>query len=373
MKIGIVTWFRHENFGTALQAIALQKFLRNNGYEVELINFHVYDGYKANKKIKATYKVYHFLSRVIYHCEKIRYRKLFEKKSKKFKQIIIDNCNISKEIHSDKEYIELCNNYDFIIFGSDQIWNPNWYHPYYYANFDKIHTTLIAYAPSFGVKELLPDKIENIKNALERFGNIALREEQGCKIVENILNKSVSTVLDPTFLLEKAEWEKFEEKIDIESEKYLLCYFLSDNSRHWKAAKEYARRKKLKLVIIPKDGFSYIKSKNVIRDCSVGNFISLIKNAEFIITDSFHGSIFSIIFNKQFILFERHNPNDIDEQNSRLYNLLDIIDEKKHLMKYNTMVIEKVDEIKYEKVNKIINEKINNSKEYLLKSLKREE
>ena len=70
---------------------------------------------------------------------------------------------------------------------------------------------------------------------------------------------------------------------------------LSDNPNHWKAIKRFAKKNKKQLVVVPHDGYSYMQSKYVIRDCSVGNFLYLIKNADYIVTDSFHGTVFSII------------------------------------------------------------------------------
>lgn len=362
MKIGIITWFKYENYGTVLQAIALQKYLRSNGFDVELINYTIDD-----KKKKKTLK--HFFSRLILKVNKIKYKKLFLKRSESFKNIIYDNCKVSKEVKSKEEYIKLCNSYDVIIFGSDQIWNPDVYHPFYFANFSEINCKRIAYAPSFGMSHIPNDKKEKIVEALKRFSEISVREEKGCEIVKEMINKDVNTVIDPTLLLTENEWKEFEEEIDICNEDYVLCYFLSDNLSHWKAVKKFAREKKLKLVIIPHNGLSYIQSKYIMKFCTVGNFLSLIKNARYIVTDSFHGAIFSIIYKKQFILFERHNPMDEASQNSRLYNLLKMLDLDDVLLKYGTKTIKKGNAIDYLQVENNLSNLIRDSKTYLNKAI----
>ena len=362
MKIGIITWFKYENYGTALQAIALQKYLRTRGFDVELINYTIEEKRRRNIFEK-------FFSRLILKINKIIYKKSFIKKSEDFKKIIYDNCNVTQEVKTKEEYIKICNTYDVIIFGSDQIWNPDVYHAFYFANFSEIKCKRVAYAPSFGMNHIPETKKQEIKEALERFSNISVRENEGCQIVKDLISKDVSTVVDPTLLLTKNEWGKLEEPLDICNEDYILCYFLSDNIYHWKAAKKFAKQKKLKLVLIPHDGLSYVKSKYTIRNCNVGNFLSLIKNAKYVITDSFHGSIFSIIYEKQFILFERHNPMDKLSQNSRLYNLLNILGLEKVLLKYGTNSIKEDENIDYFDVKEKLEFLIEDSKEYLKKSI----
>ena len=372
MKIGIITWFKYENYGTILQAIALQRYLRNNKFEVELVNFDIDDtiNLKKSNKEKITKRIYYKIAKEIYFFEKKKHKEEFNKKTYDFKNIIEKNCKIRKKKKNEEDYIGLCNNYDILIFGSDQIWNPNWYNPFYYGNYKKITTKLIAYAPSFGVNEIPEDKKQKIKEALKRFDNIALREEQGCNIVKGLLDVETDIVVDPTLLLSEKDWEILEEDLEETKEKYILCYFLSDNPYHWRAAKKFAKKKKMKLIIIPHDGFSYIESKYVVRGCNVGNFLSLIHNAQYVITDSFHAIVFSIIYNKKFIVFERHNPNSKFAQNSRIYNFLKLTDTEKCLVKYNTSEIKESQSLKYNKESNNISALIEKSKKYLEENLK---
>lgn len=284
----------------------------------------------------------------------------------KFKSIVDKNCNISDKINTVEDYIKICNKKDVIIFGSDQIWNPNWYHPFYFGNYEQIKTKLIAYAPSFGVSEISNNR-ENIKKSISRFSSIALREKEGCMIVESLLNRKTKTVVDPTLFLDSKEWKFLEEKTNNNFHNYILCYMLSDNPNYWKAIKAFAKKNRKQLVVIPHDGYSYIKSKYTIKDCSVGNFLYLIKNADYIVTDSFHGTVFSIIYDKNFCVFERHNPKDCNAQNSRIYNLLRIAKAEECLITYNSNKIDKVviNPNYYNNLKDLICE----SKEYLKESI----
>lgn len=365
MKIGIITWFRYENFGTALQAVALQAFLRSNGHNVELIDYKI--PIAKNNRPSKTKDLYHYEGVLLRKASGITDKKALVKKNKKFKEFISRNCNVTKYIETEKEYIEICNSYDVLIFGSDQIWNPNWYHPFYFANYEEVKTPRISYAPSFGVSSIKGEDIENIKIALNRFEKLAVREKTGVEIVEKLINKTPELVVDPTFLLSEIDWKKQEPK-DVQKEKYILAYMLTDNKNHWKAIKKFVKEKKMKLVILPHDGHSLIQSKNVIKNAGPEDFLSLVDNAENVITDSYHALIFSLIFKKPCVLFERHNPNLPGAENSRIYSLLELLKNKECLHNFNT---DKINEAKIivgvgDKLERIVEK----SKEYLKNAIK---
>ena len=116
MKIGIITWFKYENYGTALQAVALQKYLKNKGHKVELINFDVDDSSNNNKRKKMN--LYVLVGKVVLRLEKLFFRKKFIQRTQKFNNFIKNNCTLSKKINTEKEFISLCNEYDLIICGA---------------------------------------------------------------------------------------------------------------------------------------------------------------------------------------------------------------------------------------------------------------
>ncbi len=367
MKIGVITWFRYENYGTVLQAVAMQKYLASQGYNPQLVNFQLDDTPKKEKKKKNIIKkiISKFKVIIIRH----KYRSELKDKSISFKRFIENNCSLSDFITSNQMYIDICNKYDCLIFGSDQIWNQNWYHPYYFSNFDEIITKRISYAPSFGSNEIL-DKNE-LKNALNRFQYLSARELQGKKIISQIVNKDAEIVVDPTLLLDSNEWQEFEEKTKETYSNYILCYMLSDNKNHWNAIKKKAKELNKNIVIIPCSNNSYFKSQNIVADCSIGNYLYLIKNADLVITDSFHGTIFSIIYNKMFYTFERHNPKLSSNQNNRIYNVLELVNAQNALIKYNSNVIDD-NNITYNELKSNLDILIDKSKNYLKNALKGE-
>ena len=367
-KIGIITWFRYLNYGTMLQAYALQKYLTKIGFDPHLINFQLDDSKNIKKQKKMSF--YNSTSLFLHKLARVIYRNDFIQKKNEMNAFIDNNCNTTNNIDSDSEYIKTCNNFNCLVFGSDQIWNPNWYHPYYFGAFDKIKVKRIAYAPSIGVHAIPDNLVSLYKTNLEKFTAIAMREKNSSEIISKLLNKKVYDVADPTLLLSKEEWDSIKSMEKVPKDEFILCYLLTDNKNHWKAIKKYAKKTKKKLVIIPTQGISYFMSKYAIRNCNINDFIGLFSSASQVITDSFHGTIFSLIFNRQFVVFERHCPSNPNSQNDRIYNLLEISGIKNNLLKYNTSVIHTIEQIDYNSINSSIKTTIDKSKQFLKENLK---
>lgn len=364
-KIGVVTWYEGPNYGTVLQALAMQLFLKKNGYDSYLFNYDV--PYVVNKKNKKNLN--EIINKLLLRFYMFFYKKELNKKNNDLKNIILNNCQMTKHISCEKDYVEIANQFNTIIYGSDQIWNPDWFHPYYYGYFDSIKSKLISYASSFGVNEIPLEKVGDLKIALTKFDSISVREENGLNIIKGILKKESTLVLDPTFLLDKKDWEELCDDSKTPDSDYILCYMLTDNTNHWKAIKKFAKRKKMKLCIIPYGGFSFLNKKNIVVDTNIGNFLDLIKNAKYVITDSFHCSVFSIIFEKKLILFERHNSSKSNSQNSRLYNLMNMVNIDNFILKYNSKIIYDNYKIDYKTVKEIIEIKKIKSKEYIINAI----
>lgn len=211
---------------------------------------------------------------------------------------------------------KIVNDFDYFFVGSDQIWNPNWYHDidyFKYVNKNK----QIAYAGSFGVYTI-PDKLkDSFKRVFENMGNISVREEAGAKIIKELIGKDVPVVIDPTLLLDKNEWLKVSKKPEwIKEKKYILAFFLGDISNERRQIFDrLAKNKNLEIIYILKyDNIDWAK-------VGPAEFIYLVNNSEAIITDSYHGSVFSIIMHKPFFVFNREEKN-MCNMNSRLETLL---------------------------------------------------
>lgn len=103
------------------------------------------------------------------------------------------NCVFTEKITSEQNYIDVCNKCDILICGSDQIWNPNWYHRFYYADYDQIQSRIISYAPSMGVNAIREEQADEIKRSLSRLSAVSVREKRSGFIEVFILTGASSS------------------------------------------------------------------------------------------------------------------------------------------------------------------------------------
>lgn len=355
MKIGIVTWFDFENYGTKLQAIALQYYLRSRGNTVELINFKVPGRLPFARRKKICLKL--FSEKFSYwalKCAQIKYREQLNVRSHRLKNVIQEKCTVTEKVEDDDSYVKICNKFDLLVFGSDQIWNPSWYHPYYYADFPEIKSPKIAYAPSLGVRKIPDDLKEVIKKGLAKFALVTVREERAQQLLKPLLGYLPAKVLDPTLLLSGQQWKEMFQIKSKRTRPYQLCYFLSDNWNHWRAIKKIAEQNNLEVIILPQTGFSFFKEGIICADAGVKEFLELISNAEYVFTDSFHGTVFSLLFEREVYIFERFMPDKFFSQNDRVIDLAKQFELEDHLVKYNSYEIALQKRIPYQKVNSIL-------------------
>ena len=246
-----------------------------------------------------------------------------------------------------------CPDADLYISGSDQIWNSDIngrIERPYYLSFVPHNKRKISFASSFGKTILRDDEVEENKKLLAQYSWISTREQSGANLVQS-LGLNADAILDPTLWLTKEQWKKLEEPIRI-PEKYILVYQLHQNNEMDKYIGELQEEYGMPCLRVDLY-YHYVvkKGKHVI--CPTpGQFISLIKNANYIVSDSFHMTVFSIIFNKKFIsIYSQNSFND------RIANILKWLNlENRHLEHYNDFAILDND-IDYTDVNKLLDEK----------------
>ncbi len=312
------------------------------------------------------------MRKAAYKAIKLLYSKQLKSRTERFANIIKDYCNVTQVLNSESEYCKACNKCDILIYGSDQIWNPFGFHPIWYGNYDSIKAPKIAYAPSMGTDRIPSNLIEKYRNALNDFQLISTREKSTSEWLSILLGKNVQTVLDPSFLFSADEWtELLKIKSDyIESQKpYILSFFLKDNRNHYKAVKSYAKKSDMRIVTLPYRVYSYFFMRSKAVDAGPAEFISLIKNATCVFTDSFHCIVFSIIFKKAFYAFERFSQNSENNQNMRINDLLRSIGLSERIVPFNTTKLENTKPVEYKNIDVILEKEIEHSKKYLLNSI----
>lgn len=358
-KIGIITYHFAQNYGSVIQCYALQEFLKTKKYDVSVINF-VSKNQAENNSYSSGLKG-KIKSLVLLKISKERKKKL-----KAFLNFRKKHLNETERLSTISEFENLVNTekYDVLISGSDQVFNPNIldYNDAFVIPFST-NAIKISYAASLGnAKE---NELLMLKKDIEDFQKISLREASDKKIFENTINKKVSIVCDPVFLLSKDEWvEKINnfESDYLEKEPYLLCYFIHKNyiNEAIKIAEKIALEKNLKLKIINAGYGKYSFRKDVMVGCGPEDFLKLFKNATYICTDSFHGTSFSIILNKNFNCIDTKS-NIKDTRRKNLLEKFELSDRLCFVENENP----KLSAIDYKKTNKIILKYSSESKKFL--------
>ena len=361
-KIANITWITYPNFGTFLQAYALQQYIISQGYEdailddSSIIDTHIDWKFRVKKWIwefEPTYRRF-----VNSHKKSNELYKIFKKT-----HLIIDK-NI-------KDVQRLSETYDCFVCGSDQIWNPfslgNPKSGFFYADFTL--RKKIAYAPSIGVSNIPNEYIERFRNLIKDFSYLSARETQGQQIMKELSGKAVVKVVDPTLLLDKKRWEELLLEHESPNVKYVLGYFLTPNPIYINAAKKYAHNHGYKFKMFYTDK-TYFNDADELVTAGPIEFLQTIHDAEYLFTDSFHGSIFASIFNVQFITFKRFKKT-VTSQNSRVENLMKMMKIDERLLAEEEIgVIEQLAPIDFEKVERHLSTFITESKEYLNDALK---
>ena len=324
-RFAIMTLKDSPNYGGVLQAYALETAIKRYGFACDLIDY-------ITPEFKQKFTFFGKpprMSHIYWIYKKMQYP-LMRKMMRKIMPFYTNHMTLTRKFDSSEELKELNRIYDGFVTGSDQVFacDLNSFNECYYLNFVDSDKVKFSYAASFGrtINMLKDDEITFIKRGLSNLDKISLRERSGIDIVKELSGKSSCDVLDPTFLLDKTEWQKissFPKKI---KQNYVLCYLMQSrkNDKYaLKYARKIAKEKHLKIVKICRGLTSVLWSGTAFVP-TVEEFIGLYLNASYVITNSFHGVTFAINFKKQFNAFIE---GDIESgRNSRIHNICSYLD-----------------------------------------------
>lgn len=374
MKVGIITlYYKSNNYGGNLQAFALVDFLRSVGYNAEQICYDRDDGRK-NLVRKIRYIIRNFFFNYVYA---LVYKKSQEKINIRKKNMLQFNSfkiKRSKIIYTEKTINNILHDYDVLITGSDQVWHPSAVCDAYLLDFRGKNIRKISYAASVSQDSISDSIKRRYKNAFTDFYAISVREEESVHLIQQLTNLKVEWVLDPVFLKSKNEWENLAISSRI-NERYIFCYFLGDSISHRILAKEYANKIGLKIVTLP-----FLTNKYRECDADFGDyrlydvspfeFVGLIKDAEYVFTDSFHAVAFSTILEKEFFVFERNAKSSMG---SRIRSITDLAGVSERYCynqeRCNVDYILELSRINYANTRKELDAMISKSKDFLLTNL----
>ena len=357
MKVGILTFHWSRNYGAALQSYALKTYIYKMGYKVNIIDY-IPNYPKAKSSFISELKGFILFKLLVFDALKIK------KQKKQFKEF--SDSFFSKDILDVKSTQFVEKKYDCLICGSDQIWNPfltgGNFDPAYFGKLKGINTKFCAsYAASIGEKHIPKEQVNRFKLLINSLKYISVREEQSVNEVQQYTSSKVIDVIDPTLLLDYEDYSSISIDPNI-TKPYLLIYQNTKNPLVYQIASKVAKEKNLKIVEVAyRRQFSFINEK-IIMSAGPREFLGLYKNADYVITNTFHGTVFSIIFNKDFISIPLKGRED------RVLNLTNKLKLEKRLI--STLDCERIEnliseQINYNDVKKLLEKEKTKSKKFL--------
>lgn len=324
------------NYGTSLQGFATAETFRGSGTEFEIIRY--IKQHSILFKIKTT--PLYLLSgglRMFFWNKRKHFDELLHPKYRAELAIRTRAVNSFKKRHFEpitryfrgwKAVCDGSRDYSACMVGSDQVWGPlSLYAGFYNLLFVDDRVPKFSYASSFGVSKILPWQRKGFAEYLGRIDKVGVREAQGKSIVESLTEQKAKVVLDPTFLLTQEQWRShIATKSQRYNEPYILCYILGTREDIRNNIREIGKQAGMKVVFL-RHIDEYISSDESVGDCAPYDvdpldFVALVRDAAYVITDSFHGSVFSIVFEKNFLTYYRHATKHGKSTHSRIDNLL---------------------------------------------------
>lgn len=338
-KIGIITSSCGKsgtygcNYGAALQGYALVRQLRDLGYEAYDVNYlsdyeyrpQQYSLFKRTiKRMKLLFKP----GQVKGKLDQIRNRDNLRINFLSFDKFVKEN-NLT---YNDGAFYTLNNlqqaSHGFYAFitGSDVVWNPYLHgginDPGYFLDFAVDGVKRISYAASFGVTALPGESTRTLKSYLEKFDAISVREKSGADLIKKETGMNVQVVLDPTLLLEPQKYDDLVKEPENLPDKYIAVYKFGDIPHTEEKIRELSKKLNLPVVYIPSGKTT---EYNIRYDVGPGEFIHIVRNAELVISDSFHCTVFCLINHTPFLTFFRTVPKQGKDLNSRMTDLLTMV------------------------------------------------
>lgn len=371
MKILILTQPLHTNYGGLLQAYALQQILKGMGHDV------VTDRLGVVRKLPLWNRALRFLYHAVQFCILKNYRYYpyrylfvsFDKESKAKRSIAINTerfvnthiDTIDLLTRSNESVIDAVRQFDAIVVGSDQVWRATMSDiPTYFLSFTKaMNMKRIAYAASFGTDDLNEYSKMDMKIASESiklFNAVSVREKSGVHLCRDYFKMDAVHVLDPTMLLSKDDYLKLIEEEDKPCSENILLTYVLDRTQEKNDIIQRAGEV-LHLTSCENGAVKYFSNvvESNVSECtypSVSRWVAGFRDAQFVVTDSFHGTVFSIIFNKPFVAILNSKRGS-----SRFISLLSVLGlENRLISTTNDLLEEHLKPIDYTEVNKILND-----------------
>lgn len=336
-RIGIVTNFDRYNYGNRLQNYAVQTVLEKLGFACRTLVPAAQYTPPAAERLALAVKAAAYAVAPAWVA--------------KTHPDIARRCNIdafNRNIHFDAVKCEqnclptsLANDYDYFVTGSDQVWNPHFWKTALGSDEAGFNNDLLCFArpeqracfaPSIGIDALPPEWNDRFRDLWNSYKCVGVREDAGARLIAELTGREdVQVMADPTLMLDASDWDKVAREQKAKPKKGYVLYMLlgkasaeiPDETRRYLFA--MAKRKGWENVTL------FARQRPQIFSSGAGEFLDLVRNAELVVTDSFHCSVFSFLYNRPFVVFKRRIEKYNIDMFSRIDTLLKLLalDEKR--------------------------------------------
>lgn len=301
MKINIITRHAIANYGSLLQAYATQNFFNNLGFTTGIIDY-IPESECGLKRVDtyASLAEVQGLKRIIYKTVKAPDELVKGKKFNKYRKSFL---NLTQRYSTLKQLQDANFGDSILCAGSDQLWG---YMPTkkideaYFLNFGTSKNKFIAYSASFGRTDFNDEFYNDLPKLLSKFSFITVRETSAKRIIEEKTPFKAEAILDPTLMMSREFWINLANK-KVNKCKYILLYQLRSNKLMDEYVKKFAKQQGLKIYRLTTSIYDYLKCGKTKCLKAPDKMLALFRDAQFVVTDSFHATVFSVIFNKQFV------------------------------------------------------------------------
>ena len=307
LRVCGVTYTFTTNYGSCLQAYALQHMIGQMTIQGERCMHELLPTSRLQGDFEPAVSVKRKVKKMIAKWHRCQFAP-FEKAHMRFTQ-----CEAFDELQS------LNDRFDAFVCGSDVIWSPDFNHGYDLFYLDFARKYAFSYAASFGKSDIPESMYLEIQKKLANLDSISVREEHGAKLVKECSDRTAQVVSDPVLLLDRTAWNDIAAPKKINQKPYIFVYVthLGKNVEHFIA--RLKAQTGLPVVISAYDIKTIIK-KRIVQVQSPYRWLQQLRDAEYVVTNSFHATAFSNIFHKKFFVVV--NGERDKGINIRMYNLL---------------------------------------------------
>lgn len=300
--IGIITIHKIYNYGSVFQAYALQKVCESLGYKAEIIDYQFPNDYHKRKILAARQDSQPSEPKYI----KLLFARALMRQHRGISEFVKKYEHLSPQSYSSpQDLLADVPRYDIYITGSDQLWSPRHCKgdPAFMLHFAPDEAAKISYAASIGTDYIPEELVHSYREYLSRYDAISVREESGVRIVNELTGKNARVVLDPTLLLDRTEWSRIASPRRQVRKKYVLCYFLNYSFNAFpyvdRLAEHIRRETGYEIVRVARPPHKLDLFNTGYRiGASPEEFLALVRDAEIVLTTSFHGTAFAVNFGK---------------------------------------------------------------------------